>query len=420
MPQRRFLAPPAIAVIMALVLAAALLVGAPGGKAQAGTLMGVASGTGDPTSAREAYLRSRAAAADAARRAERLDRQAEQAGAAATRLAREAAALAARIQQSEADVLTARARQALIVDQRRALDARLAAQQQPLVRLTAALQQMARRPLVLSALQPGSLKETVYVRAVLETTLPEISARTAGLRSELAQRRTLESEARQTLAALRAGEKRLVERRRELQTLAAQQRFASREARQIAQREGERALALSENARDLDALIGELSRAGTLRAQLAALPGPMLRPPRPDASNVARAGQVLPSPRPTGLPAPLQLPVQGRTLAGFGESDAAGLVTKGLRLAPAPGAQVIAPAAGRVAFAGRYRGYGAIVIIEHGNGFTSLITGLAKHEVAAGDQVIGGSPIGQAPPRTPAIAFELRRDGAPVNPLDYL
>ncbi len=409
---------------LAAALAAPVVVALPliwaTGEAQASDLIAVAARVGDPASAREAYDRARAAAVDASRRAKQLDRQAESARAAATRSAREAAALAARIQQAEADILAARARFALITDQRRVLAARLARQQQPVVGLTAALQNMARRPIVLSALQPGSLKEAVYVRAVLETTLPKVHARTIGLRGRLAQGRALEREAMETLAGLRAGEARLVERRRELEVLAAQQRFASREARQIAQREGARALALTENARDLDSLVDELSRAGALRAELASLPGPLLRPPRPGASRVMAVPQALPTPRPTALPAPLQLPVQGRTLAGFGERDSAGLAVNGLRLAPAPGAQVIAPSAGRIAFAGPYRGYGAIVIIEHGNGFTSLVTGLARTDVSAGDDVIGGSPIGRAPARAPAIMLELRRDGEPVNPIDFL
>ncbi len=388
--------------------------------AGASDVLAVEAQLGDAGSAREAYARARRAAADAERRAQRFDREATEAREAADRSAREAAALAARIQQAEADILAAQARLALITDQRRVLDAWLAEQQQPLVRLTAALQNMARRPLVLSALQPGTLKDTVYARAVLEATMPEIRDRTVGLRSELARGRELEQEASETLASLRMDEGLFLERRRALETLATQQRLASREVRQVAQRESERALALSENARDLNSLVGELGRAGALRAELAALPGPLARPPRPGASQVLDAKRNSPTPRPTALAAPLQLPVQGRTLAGFGESDAAGLPVTGLRLAPSPGAQVIAPAAGRVAFAGPYRGYGQVVIVEHGNGFTSLVTGLARADVAAGDAVIGGSPIGTATRRDAAITLELRRDGQPVNPLHYM
>jgi septal ring factor EnvC (AmiA/AmiB activator) len=95
-------------------------------------------------------------------------------------------------------------------------------------------------------------------------------------------------------------------------------------------------------------------------------------------------------------------------------------LSQGLTFAPRDGAQVVAPAAGRVAFAGPYRGYGRIVIIEHEGGWTSLITGMARVDARVGDDLVGGAPLGIAGAPRPTITLELRRDGQPVNPLDYL
>jgi hypothetical protein len=78
------------------------------------------------------------------------------------------------------------------------------------------------------------------------------------------------------------------------------------------------------------------------------------------------------------------------------------------------------PAAGRVAFAGPYRGYGRIVIIEHPGGWTSLVTGLARVDARVGEMLVGGAPLGIAGQRRPTVALELRRAGEPVNPLRYL
>ena len=389
-------------------------------RASTSTIYAASSSASDPEQLRASLEQAQRAASQAARRAQQLESEANSANEAAEKTTREAAALAARIQQAEADILAAQARYALISDQRRVLDARLAERQQPLVQLTGALQNMARRPIVLSALQPGSLKDTVYVRAVLETTLPEIHQRTASLRGELERGRELERDARQAIASLQAGETELQERRDELTALAASQRLASREARLLAQRENQRALERGENARDLDEWVAELGRAGSLREELAALSGPILRPPRPGASRVMQSTLAQPSPRSTGAPSALQLPVQGTPILGFGEEDQAGLPSSGLQLLPGPGAQVVAPAEGRVAFAGPYRGFGRIVIIDHGGGWTSLITGLARSDVDTGSRVIGGSPIGTAPTSNPAITLELRRDGTPVNPLDHM
>jgi septal ring factor EnvC (AmiA/AmiB activator) len=100
-----------------------------------------------------------------------------------------------------------------------ALTARLAEKQEPTARLAAALQTAARRPLALSALQPGSLKEVVYMRAVLDSAVPQIRARTAGLRAELDRGRALEADAARALAELRDSEQILRTRRADLAAL---------------------------------------------------------------------------------------------------------------------------------------------------------------------------------------------------------
>src|SRR5690606_21014270 len=162
----------------------------------------------------------------------------------------------------------------------------------------------------------------------------------------------------------------------------------------------------------------DLGQAGRLRAELAALPGPIVRPARPVESVVIADATPEPLAR-APAPADYQLPVAGRAVVGFGAPRTGG-VSQGVTLAPREGAQVVAPAAGRVAFAGPYRGYGSIAIIEHGGGWTSLVTGLARADVAVGDQLVAGAPIGIALPRNPAVTLELRREGTPVNPLDYV
>jgi len=350
-------------------------------------------------------------------RAARLSREAEAATEAATRTASEAAALAAQIQQAEADIEVAAAKLSIARSQRAALTARLAKKQEPTARLAAALQTAARRPLALSALQPGSLKDVVHVRAVLDSAVPQIRARTATLRSELSQGRKLEAQAASALDDLRGSESALRQRRSQLAALENQQRLASRTARGAALREGERALALAEEARDLDGLVDKLGDIAALRQELAALPGPVLRP-----DNLAAAlPPETPSPAASAPPpGDFQLPVQGRTLIGFGAKRESGLASTGLTLAASQGAQVVAPARGRVAFAGAYRGFGRIVIIEHAGGWTSLVTGLEQVGVAVGDNVIGGSPVGRASGAAQPVTIELRRGGTPVNPLEYL
>ena len=350
----------------------------------------------------------------AAARAGKLEVAAAQASAAADRTAQATAALAARIQQAEAGVAAGEARIALIERDRAVLRDRLAVRQAPLVRLTAALQLMSRRPLGLSVLRPGSLGDMVHLRAVLETMLPAVRRQTAGLRTELDRARRLQIAVRGAQAGLRADQARLAEQRRSLSAVETRQRLASRAVRGDANREQDRALALAEQARDLTSLVGTLEQAGALRRRLAALPGPVLRPARPGAAQVTEA------PASASPVAGLDyiLPLAGTIVTGFGEaSSGGGLRSRGITVAARSGAQIVAPAAGRIAFAGRYKGYGRIAIIEHDGGWTTLVTDLAAVTPAAGDRVVQGAPLGVAGPGQPRVTIELRKDGEPVDVL---
>jgi len=361
----------------------------------------------------------------ARRRAETLEAQARTVTQQADRTARDAAALAARVQETEAQIAAQEARVKLIAAARETLRARMAERQAPLVRLTAALQRLSRRPPILALLRPGSLRDLVTMRAMLETMLPEVERRTAALREEIDRARALEQTARAATDQLRAGERQLADKRQQLAAMEARQRIASRQAFGIAARESDRALGLAERARDLGDLIGEIGRDAQLRDALAQLPGPIMRPPRPEDSRVVAAESFTMPPQ--GLPIWI-LPLTGRLVTGFGEQVAGGIGaeiggqarSRGIVLATRPLAQAVAPAQGRIAYAGRYRGYGQIVIIEHAGGWVTLLTGLAGLNVTVGQQVVAGSPLGTAGPGTPQIGVELRHNGEPVNPLQYL
>lgn len=395
-----------------LVIAAGLLAGVSASAQQAAVL-------DDAADARRALAEARAQGVSARQRAERLEAEAAVASAAAERTAREAAAFAARIQQAEADIAANQARARMIGREQAVLRARLAERQQPVVRLTAALQRLSRRPPIFALLRPGSVRETMYMRALLATMLPEVRRRTAALRAEIDRGQALQRRAVLAARDLRASQRQLAARRSALAAVETRQRLASRAVTGEADRESERALALAEQARDLGALTEDLRRAGALRDELARLPGPVMRPARPEAAQVA-AVEDQPGPATTGLASYL-LPVQGRLVSGFGDGRRlGGPRVRGIALAPPAGAQVVAPAAGRVAFAGPYRGYGAIVIIEHQGGWTSLVTGLARLDAQVGEQLLAGSSLGTVGPGQPIVTLELRRDGNPVNPLEFV
>ncbi|MEC8179654.1 MAG: metalloendopeptidase, partial [Pseudomonadota bacterium] len=238
-----------LALLAAPIAAIALVVAAPQVRGQ-----GVEAYE-NADAVRAAIERAQQASQRAAQRARSLEAAAAEAEQEAAKVARQSAALAARIQETEAQIAVAQGRLSLIARQQRALDARLAERREPLIRLTGALQNVSRRPLVLSVFRPGSIRDSMYLRAVLETTIPEVRGRTAALRGEIDRSRALRDRAETLLAKLAEEEGRLALRRKQLAEIETRKRLAARRRGGEADRQEERALAFAEQARDLDGLV---------------------------------------------------------------------------------------------------------------------------------------------------------------------
>jgi murein hydrolase activator len=336
-------------------------------------------------------------AQQAAARSQAFDQAAARATDEAARARAEAEALAARIQAAEAEITAAETRSAIVAAMLREQRARLAERQGPLIRLTAALQTISRRPPALALAQPGSLEDAVRVRSVLAATLPRIRERTAALRGEIDRTRGLQQRQEVARAALVQSRMALANRRTALAEFETRQRARSQGLAALALRESDRALALGEEARAAERLVSDQDHQRRLAATLGTLPGPALRPG--SEATPARGS-------------PLAMPLPGRVLTGVGELSQAGVHARGLTLAPAADALVIAPARGRVAFAGPFRSYGAIVILDHGGGWTSVVTDLATLSVRAGETVERGAELGRA--GGDPVTVELRLNGRPV------
>lgn len=340
----------------------------------------------------------------AADRADRLTAQAGRERDAAERARMEERALAARVASAEADLTAAQARVTIVDRLLSEQRARLGAAQTPVARLLAALESLSRRPPVVAIAQPGSVDDLVHVRAVLGSALPVVRLRTEAVRGELDRARRLQASAQMAAGALRDGRVRLEHDRIALARLEADHRRRSTSLGRDAMSESDRALALGERARDLVDALATDDLAQATAAELAALPGPAPRPIRPDAV-------------PEGVPAGVyRLPVRGRLITGFDEVSDAGVRSRGLTMVTRPSAEIVAPAGGVVRYARPFRDYGTIVIIDHGAGWTSLITGLASTRSSVGSAVRQGTVIGRAMSgEEPRVTVELRRHGRPVD-----
>jgi len=122
----------------------------------------------------------------------------------------------------------------------------------------------------------------------------------------------------------------------------------------------------------------------------------------------------------------LPLPAQGRKVKAFGDPDVAGGNLKGISLQTRPEARVTAPSDGWVVYAGPFRSYGQLLIINAGGGYHVLLAGMSRIDVSPGQFVLAGEPIAEmGTPATPGhsgedssrpvLYVEFRKDGKPID-----
>jgi murein hydrolase activator len=371
---------------------------APAGLASALLAQSAASFDGQRLGEQRQALRDAKAKAIAAeRRSELLRQEASNAETTAARLVAQRAVLSAEIAAAEAQIEAANARIAIIAGRQSAQRGQLGQQSEPMLRLNAALQQMTGRPAALMMMQPGQRQDYIRLRAVMATVQPEIVRRTSLLRQQIAVQNELRSQELVALKSLGDARNRLKNRRIALARLEGDLRGKAGNLTASAAIEFEQAIAQGERARDIVGRIDTQRLSSEKSAELESLDGPLLVPNREQ--------------RPVAVRSPYILPAGGRVVSGFNELNATGYRERGIRLVLPQSLPVVAPAAGKVSFAGRYRSYGRIVIIEHGHGWNTLITNLDAVQVAAGQSVTQGAVLGVANDEDSEIGVELRKNG---------
>jgi septal ring factor EnvC (AmiA/AmiB activator) len=276
--------------------------------------------------------------------------------------------------------------------------AKLHEQQRPVSALLAGLAVMGRQPPLVALASGATTDELVKVRILLDSTLPVIRARTARISAELAEGERLR-------AASLAARGEFARSRQELAAKREQFAIVEQAAIRRALVAGSRALTVGDVAisasEDVERMRGSTSAsraAAALATQLAAIEAP--------ARPVGGEGPPL---RPAFV---YQLPISAPVSEGFAAVNSSGVRSRGLTFATSRGAPVLAPASGVVRFVGPFRDYDGILLLDHGDGWMSLIVNLAS-PLKAGAKVTLGQPVGSA---LGPVSVELSQNGRRISP----
>ena len=334
----------------------------------------------------------------------------------------------AKVQDAERGVAAANDRLAALSASADALTRSLDNRRGVIMEVLAVLQRMGANPPPAILVRPQDMSEAIRAATLLGSTVAALKAETEALRGDLDQLAALRAsiaherdDLAKRLADLALDKSRLtglIEARRQSMSTAEQALAAQRE------RDGQ----LAEQATTLKDLIARTEAEASAARNLDQAAAADIAS-RAAAARGADPALLKPAVAFGDAKGLVPLPVAGVILKAFGASDVAGGAEKGVSIATPVGATVSSPVDGAVAFSGRYRSYGQLLIINAGGGYTVTLAGMDRINVSAGQFVLAGEPVatmGDGATRTaaaaaigamqPVLYIELRKDGAAIDP----
>ncbi|QWG18694.1 peptidoglycan DD-metalloendopeptidase family protein [Bradyrhizobium sediminis] len=298
-----------------------------------------------------------------------------------------------------------------------------------IVEVLAALQRAGRRTPPALLVRPEDALQSLRTAMLLGSVVPELRGRAEKLAGDLTELVTL----RKTIAAerdrLAIDRDKLKNDQTRLAALVDERQRKQSAIEKDMEAEGARAIALSRQVDSLQGLIGKMEqdlKSAAKAAATASLQGaPAGKPNLGALKDPARLSPAVAFASAKGL---FALPVNGTKIREFGGSDGAGGVEKGISLATRAGAQVTTPCDGWVVYAGPFRSYGQLLILNAGGGYHVLIAGMERISVNIGQFVLTGEPVATMGTRSqvasilatnasqPVLYVEFRKDGTPIDP----
>jgi septal ring factor EnvC (AmiA/AmiB activator) len=357
----------------------------------------------------------------------RLKAEIEALGEDRRKLSRALIEAAARIRGTEAQIAASEERLRTLDERERSIRTSLEQRRSVIAAVLAALQRIGRDPPPALLVQPEEALRSLRSAMMLGAVLPELRLEARALAADLGELARVRGAMRAEREAAARDLATLVEERRRMTLLIEERQRRQTEAARALEGERERIVALGRQAESLKELIARLEKETTRAAMTARGLGES--DPRTavlkDPNGWGRLGPAVAFAAAKGA---LPLPVNGVRIREFGAPDGLGGSEKGLTVATRPGAQVIAPCDGWIVYAGPFRSYGQLLILNAGGGYHVLLAGMERISVALGQFVLAGEPVavmGGGRPASarvtggtgqPALYIEFRKDGTPVDP----
>ncbi|MGH2342999.1 murein hydrolase activator EnvC family protein [Segnochrobactraceae bacterium EtOH-i3] len=342
-----------------------------------------------------------------------------------TRLTQSLLDSAARLARVETDVAAARARLDDLAGDEDAIRLSLSERRGVIAEVLASLQRIGRRPPPALAVRPDDALAAVRSAILLGAVIPDLRVEAEALAADLAALERVKADRAAELARLRDDLALQTEERARVEMLITEKRQTEQSRAGDLVAEKKRAEELAANARSLTALLKDLGReidAVRKAEEQAAKAEP----------GVTGPGRLAPAIAFASARGRLPQPVVGSLVRKFGASDATGVKAEGLSFSTAADAQVRAPADGWVDYAGPFRSYGQLLILNVGGGYHVLLAGMARIDVEMGQFVLAGEPVGRMgdrrlasaatldiPSTRPVLYVEFRKDGSSIDPTPW-
>lgn len=324
--------------------------------------------------------------------------------------------ISSQIQEQEAAIAASEAELKRLAEEQVVLMADLGERREVLSELLAGLQRLEQNPPPALVVKPDDVLAALRGAMLFGTVVPQLQDDARTLAQELARLDAVKAEIAARKQTLSADMARLETARSEIDGLIAQKRALISRGNADLDAERKRADALAANARSLRQLLDGLAAARKAAEAEAARAAA-------DAAEAARLEAEKRQPRIafTETKGQLALPATGRILRRYGDPDGLGGTSQGLVIATRKGAQVTAPADGEVEFAGPFRSYGKVVILNPGSGYRILLAGLDELTAVTGERLRAGEPVGVMGdgPSSVTLLGELVQNGEPVLYIEF-